>query len=167
RGRAQHRGPGPRRVAEGSVEILFREGRKAGRGAHCSRRRLRRNSNDRDGPARRHARLVFPHRAHMPGDGRAAVADGRGPPVELGNAETPDFLLVGGLVSEHGKLSCAFRHYRLSSLARDEIRRPYKYGCFRRVLGVAGSWACRGYSAGPNTASILVFSVAALNGLTM
>jgi hypothetical protein len=42
--------------------------------------------------------------------------------VELANAETPDFLLIGGLVSEHGKLSCAFSHYRVSSLARRENR---------------------------------------------
>src|SRR5450631_224967 len=89
-----------------SVEV-FRERANAGRGAQDVGVHLGYARNDGDGPALRNARLVLQHRADMAGDNRPARFDCRGSAVELGNTETPDFLLVGRFKREHGALLCS------------------------------------------------------------
>jgi hypothetical protein len=57
--------------------------------------------DDGDGPPRRNAQFAFPYRSNMTRDRRSARPDSCYPAVELRDAETPDFLLVGRFEREH------------------------------------------------------------------
>jgi hypothetical protein len=92
--------------------IVFRERANAGRWPQDVGFDLGLARDDGDGPPRRDAQLAFQDRSNVARDRRSARLDGGYPTIELRDAETPDFLLVGRLKRKHAALFCCCNYRR-------------------------------------------------------
>jgi hypothetical protein len=102
-----------RRIAsDPALVIIFRERANAGRRSQDVGFDLGLARDDGDGPPRRDAQLAFQDRSNVARDRRSARLDGGYPTIELRDAETPDFLLVGRLKRKHAALFCCCNYRR-------------------------------------------------------
>jgi hypothetical protein len=94
--------------------------------------------NDGDGPGCRGARLDFHDRTNVAGDCGSGGTHGGGPAIELGDPETPHFLLIARFKREHERTP--FVHATIVRQRYPSVKIPDRRSTADACSGAARTW---------------------------